>query len=124
MITAHSVLLVILLLQIKHLVIDWLWQTPYELLNKGIYGHEGGQQHAAKHAVFSAVIFLAWVHPVYCFAVFLIDFVIHYHIDWLKVQLTRRTGWTASDTGFWWLTGADQFLHQITYLALVCFFCL
>lgn len=124
MATVQQLIVILLLLQIKHLVIDWIWQTPYELANKGIYGHEGGQQHAVKHAFFSAVIFMPWVHPVYSFAIFLIDFTLHYHIDWTKCWCIKRTGWTANNPEFWWLTGADQFLHQIGYLGLIWIFCL
>jgi hypothetical protein len=122
--TTQQVLLLLLLLQLKHLVIDWLWQTPYELANKGTYLHMGGQQHAVKHAFFSAVCFVFYTNPVSCFGVFFMDFLVHYHIDWAKVQLTQRTGWTASDPGFWWLTGVDQWCHQATYLALVWIFLL
>lgn len=44
-------LLLLLLLQIKHLVIDFLLQGPYQYLNKGTYGHWGGIQHAINHMV-------------------------------------------------------------------------
>ncbi len=52
-------------------------------------------------------------------AIALGEFAVHYHIDWLKEQLTHRNGWTAHDRGFWYALGTDQFVHGLTYLALV-----
>mgnify|MGYP001765158580 CR=1 FL=1 len=49
MVLSVQVLILLLLFQIKHLVVDWLWQPPYEYLNKGTWLHLGGLQHAAKH---------------------------------------------------------------------------
>ena len=122
--TTQQVLLLLVLLQVKHLVIDWLWQTPYELTNKGTYLHRGGQQHAVKHAFFSAACFVFYTNPVYCFGVFFMDFLVHYHIDWAKMKLNKSSRWTPADPGYYWLMGIDQFLHQTTYLLLVWIFCL
>ena len=52
-------------------------------------------------------------------AIALGEFAVHYHIDWLKEQVTHRNGWTAHDRGFWFALGTDQFVHGLTYLALV-----
>lgn len=50
----------------------------------------------------------------------LIDFVIHYHIDWAKMNLNAKMGWGANThEEFWWLLGLDQFLHALTYVGLV-----
>jgi len=46
-----TVLLILLLLQIKHLIVDWCWQPAYEWQNKGTYGHWGGIRHALKNAI-------------------------------------------------------------------------
>ena len=47
----QQLIALLLLLQIKHLIVDWFWQTPVELQNKGHYLHKGGIHHAAKHAI-------------------------------------------------------------------------
>ena len=52
-------------------------------------------------------------------AIALGEFVLHYHIDWLKEQVTRRNGWTAQDRGFWHALGTDQLVHGLTYLGIV-----
>ena len=74
MTTLEQVLLTLLLLQTKHLIVDWLWQTPYELANKGTYGHAGGIQHAAKHAVLTVFCFAFLLNPIPLVGVFCIDF--------------------------------------------------
>lgn len=56
-----EVVLVLVLLQIKHLIVDWCWQPAYEYLNKGTYGHWGGVRHALKNAVGTAACFVPFV---------------------------------------------------------------
>jgi hypothetical protein len=51
---------------------------------------------------------------------FLADGVIHYHIDWAKMNLNARLGWGANThEQFWWLLGLDQYLHALTYIVLI-----
>jgi hypothetical protein len=45
---------------------------------------------------------------------------IHYHIDWAKMNLNARMGWSANThEQFWWLLGLDQYLHALTYIGLI-----
>jgi hypothetical protein len=52
-------------------------------------------------------------------AIALGEFVLHYHVDWLKEQITHRNRLTARDRGFWYALGADQLIHGLTYLVIV-----
>lgn len=118
-----NILLSLMLIQIKHLLIDFVWQTPYECQNKGTYGHLGGISHAGKNALGTGLAIAAgfWMTlplPVVA-AVIAADFVIHYHIDVVKMKLNRLWGLKPEDRKFWWLLGADQALHQLTYLGLI-----
>jgi hypothetical protein len=47
------------------------------------------------------------------------EFITHYHVDWLKEQITHRNGWTVQNRGFWYALGTDQFVHGVSYLAIV-----
>jgi hypothetical protein len=47
------------------------------------------------------------------------EFAVHYHVDWLKEQITRRNGLTIDDPGFWHAMGTDQLVHGLTYVAIV-----
>ena len=113
-------LLLLILFQTKHLIIDWLWQPPFEFMNKGTYGHWGGIRHALKHAIGTAtclsfIPIMLKTYPL-IFAFSCIDFLIHYHIDWAKMNLNSRFHFEPADAKFWWLVGFDQYLHQMTYI--------
>ena len=110
----------VLILLFKHLVLDFFLQTPYQYQNKGIYGHPGGILHAGLQALGTASVFL-WLAPsaALAAAIMIGEFVVHYHVDWTKEQITKRWHLTANDAPFWWTLGVDQFLHGATYLTIV-----
>lgn len=113
-----KLILLLVVIQIKHLVIDWILQPPWMWKNKGIYGHYGGIAHAAFNALGTSICFLLITNNI--LLVLIVDFVTHYHIDWLKMSINRYKGWASSThEEFWWLTGLDQFLHQATYIAIL-----
>jgi hypothetical protein len=116
-------LTIFILLQMKHLLIDWMWQPAYEWKNKGTYGHPGGLIHALKNGLGTALCFAPFVYGYQVPIIFLMDYLIHYHIDWAKMNLNRAYGWgPLTHNEFWWLTGLDQFLHQMTYVMLIWLF--
>lgn len=117
---SSTILLVLVLLQLKHLVVDWIMQPPWMWRNKGTYGHPGGFAHAYLNALGTALCFILAAHNEgRIFLVLVIDFLVHYHVDWAKVTLVKKYKWgPMTHPQFWWLTGLDQFLHQITYLLL------
>jgi len=108
-------------LMAKHAVADFYLQTPYQFLNKGTYGHPGGLLHSGIHVALTPLVYLVLAPATLLLALFITvgEFVIHYHTDWLKEQINRRKGWTVNDHNFWSLLGTDQFVHGLTYLAIV-----
>ena len=44
------------LLLVKHFVCDFVVQTPYQIMNKGRYGHPGGLLHAGIHAAATGLV--------------------------------------------------------------------
>lgn len=114
----NTIILLLLVLQAKHLIVDWILQPAWMWKNKGTYGHIGGIIHAGLNAVGTALCFLLVTDNF--FLVLIIDFLAHYHIDWAKMTITRITKWgPTTHPEFWWLTGFDQFLHQATYILLL-----
>lgn len=119
-------LLVILLgLQSKHFLFDFVFQSDWQVRNKGRYGHPGGLVHAGLHALGTAIVLLVasafgTLTPTMALLLALADFLVHYHVDWTKAQIARRMKLTPDRHGFWIALGADQAAHQATYLALVC----
>ncbi len=118
---AFLVLAAIAVLMAKHALADFYLQTPYQYLNKGIYGHPGGLLHAGIHVALTPLVYLllAPVSLLVAAAIALGEFTVHYHIDWLKERATHRNGFTTQDPGFWHALGIDQLLHGLTYVAIV-----
>lgn len=117
----NTLIVLLLLLQFKHLIVDWILQPEWMWKNKGTYGHFGGIVHSLFNAVFTAACFLLITSNF--IIVLIIDFLAHYHIDWAKMNITKFTKWSpTTHPEFWWLTGFDQFLHQVTYILLIWLF--
>ena len=118
---ALIILAAVAVLLLKHAVADFYLQSSYQYLNKGIYGHPGGIIHSAIHVALTPLVYLV-IAPASFMLVLGVavgEFVLHYHIDWLKEQVVHRNGWTSQNPGFWYALGTDQFVHGLTYLALV-----
>ena len=112
------------LFAVKHFVADFVVQTKYQYSNKGTYGHPGGLLHVAIHAIMSLVILFAYF-PSAGQAVLgatAVEIFLHYHIDWLKMNINRYMNWACNThEQFWVLTGFDQLLHYLTYIWMLCF---
>ncbi|CCB64807.1 MULTISPECIES: DUF3307 domain-containing protein [unclassified Hyphomicrobium] len=117
----HAALAAITYLLVKHAVADFILQSDGIFRQKGHYGAPGGLLHAFIHIVLTAPVF--WLFPggglPLAAALLAGEFLLHYHIDWLKQRLVAREGWTPKDTGFWWALGIDQLLHGLTYIAIL-----
>jgi hypothetical protein len=110
----------LLAFEIKHFLCDFVLQTNYQVRTKGIYGHAGGFIHSGLHAVLTIPALLVLGASLKAIAlVMVVEFAIHYHTDWAKAQIDQRTQWGFADHRYWILFGADQLIHQLTYLAIV-----
>jgi len=118
----NDVFCIFFMLQLKHFILDFVLQPPYEYLNKGTYGHPGGVRHAVKHGVGTFVVmffFISELDPAYFLILGILDGIVHYHIDWAKMKLNKIKGWSPKDYEFWVLMGLDQYAHQLTYILIV-----
>lgn len=109
--------LLLIALLTKHLIVDFPLQAfPYQYKNKGTYGHPGGLLHAGLHLLGTFLVLVFFVSPIIAIILAAADCVIHYHIDWAKMNINAKTGWepTTSEK-FWWLLGLDQYCHMLTY---------
>ncbi|MGL4397936.1 MAG: DUF3307 domain-containing protein [Hyphomicrobium sp.] len=117
-----AVLLATIYLMAKHWIADFVLQTEHQRTTKGIYGATGGLTHGLTHMLATAPVFLLVPVPVAAvtaLGLVVAEFIVHYHIDWAKEQIVRRSGWTLKDTHFWWTLGFDQLLHGLTYVAML-----
>ena len=119
---AHDVVLLALAyLAFKHMIGDFFLQAKYQWSNKGRYGHPGGLLHAAIHVLLSAprLLILPPVNQEHGLVVLGAEFLVHYHCDWIKEQVVKANQWTFQNDAFWRAMGMDQFVHGLTYIAMV-----
>jgi hypothetical protein len=118
--TSAAIVLFALLL-VKHFVCDFVLQTPWQIAQKGVYGAPGGLVHSGIHIAGTLVALIAVATPISTIVtVLIVEFIVHYHIDWGKEQTVRRLNWRAG-ARFWNSIGFDQLLHGLTYLAIVVY---
>ena len=120
MLLIYSMIFLLVLLQIKHWYIDFVNQDMEEVNHKGTYLHWLGVKHSLKQGI--GTFWCVWVivgghfgDMVYALALGMSDFLIHYHIDWLKMNYGNRD---IQSPAFWNHLGLDQMAHQLTYLAI------
>lgn len=113
------VLAVLAALLFKHFLFDFVFQRPYQFLNKRTYGHPGGLLHAGLHAA-GSIPALFIIPPSFAIgaAIIIGEFVVHYHVDWAKEQIQLRLNLDRDGSGHYFLLGADQLIHQVTYLGI------
>lgn len=112
-----SIFIVFALLFTKHWYIDFVNQSDEEVKGKGIYGNAHGLMHSIKHGLATAVIMYLFIDDfTYSIVLGLIDFAIHYHVDYCKMRFGNRDITTKA---FWAQLGADQLAHSLSYLLIV-----
>ena len=116
-----AILLAFVALAVKHTIADYVLQTPFQFTNKGTYGHPGGLLHAGIHALLTVPVFFILPPSSLGLAAAIIggEYVLHYHLDWSKEQLTMRYKLTQKNALFWNLFGLDQLCHLLTYVAII-----
>lgn len=110
--------LLLIMFQIKHWYIDFVNQDMDEVHSKGNYGEWLGIRHSLKQGIGTYICVALLVGADYwLFALVLssIDYFIHYHVDWMKMNWGNRDIQTPQ---FWAHLGLDQMAHQLTYILL------
>jgi hypothetical protein len=114
------ILVALVVLEVKHFIIDYTLQSSYQYKNKGKYGHPGGIIHAGFQALGSLPAFLVITPSLGLAAAIVVgEFIIHYHVDWAKEQLNQRLKVERGTATYWFIFGADQLLHHLSYIAIV-----
>ena len=116
-----EILIVLIWLQVKHWIVDFVLQTEAQVNNKGIYGNPVGIGHSLEHAIGTLVAlvvasFYVQLSVFWIIVAAILDGIIHYHIDWAKMKWGSRDITTKA---FWSHLGLDQMAHQISYLFLI-----
>lgn len=115
----NTAFLPLLGLFIKHFICDFpLQMFPWMYRNKGTYLHIGGIVHAATHGIGTVIVL--WLFGVKALlSLALLDFVVHYHIDWAKMNLNKAFNLKPDNSEWFWVNlGTDQLLHHLTYFGI------
>jgi hypothetical protein len=109
----------LLVFQVKHYVADYLLQPGWVIRGKGDFRRPGGYVHAGVHALGSLpAFFIAGLGIAEIAAFALAEFVIHFAIDHTKALLSRNSKSGPNTRAYWAMHGADQLMHQLTYVGL------
>jgi hypothetical protein len=119
----EAALLLLVLFQLKHWYIDFVNQDMDEVNSKGHYGQWLGIRHSLKHGLgtyIAVALVVGAEYWIFALVIALVDFVIHYHTDWAKMNWGNRDIQTPA---FWAHLGLDQMVHQVTYILLAYMVC-
>lgn len=98
---------------------DYFLQTPRMLEGRGDYWHFGRAQHAGVHVLGSALaLLLVGAAPVFVLVIVVLEWIVHFNIDWGKARYSEMKGYGPTEPGYWRANGFDQALHHLTYVAM------
>jgi hypothetical protein len=119
----EAALLLLVLFQLKHWYIDFVDQDMDEVNSKGHYGQWLGIRHSLKQGLgtyIAVALVVGAEYWIFATVIAFVDFVIHYHTDWAKMNWGNRDIQTPE---FWAHLGLDQMVHQVTYILLTYMVC-
>lgn len=115
-----AVLVLFVGLELKHIVADYVLQPAWMVTGKGDLRDPGGYAHAGLHAVLTGVVLLATGVPLLPLAgIVVLEFVIHYALDYAKLRYSAGVSSAAEPSRYWRLHGLDQAGHQLTYAVII-----
>ena len=111
------------LLMIKHFIVDLGLQQYIGPSDKHRYFSSMAHYHYAQHGLATLLVCLVVVLPVeIAILIGVVDYIIHWHVDYGKHQLNARFGIKSQTQRWWWSNVLDQSLHYATYYALAKMF--
>ncbi len=109
------------LFTIKHSIADVFLQTYHTDVDKSKYISWKSHRHYIEHGACTFIILLWFVNPIFAALASLLDYLIHWHVDWLKTSFCLRTGIKRNTPLFWRIHTLDQMAHFGTYGLIVYF---
>lgn len=107
-------------LLIKHYFADYTLQSSWIIKGKGSFARAGGYVHAAIHVVGTTVVLAVLSVPAALIWILgACEFVIHFLLDFAKVNLGDRFSSSQNPWKFWAINGLDQLFHHMTYVLMV-----
>lgn len=110
-----SLLIFLILISVKHYLVDWVFQTD-EMANE-----KGNKPtllflHGLEHAIGTFMIGIFFISPVKILMIAMMEILIHCLIDFTKSRIQMYTKWSFPQKKFLIAMGFDQMLHMLTYI--------
>lgn len=110
-------LLFFFFLTVKHYVADLYLQSKMPKGSKDDLSNPKGYIHAGEHALLTFIVVLFFTaHMGVAFGFLVIDFLLHFLIDYSKSMIGKRLSIEWNSKNFWTLTTVDQIVHSLCYL--------
>ena len=111
--------LLLILLFIKHWVVDFILQTERMVFGKGIYGNIHGICHSLQHAIVTTIILLHFTQSIpTILTLSIIELIIHYHTDFIKMKFGNGS---VNNKMFWVHLGLVQLVNSLNYILIAHF---
>ena len=114
---AEAMLLFMLI--IKHALADLVLQSRLTSGDKSNLKSWKGYIHAGDHGLLTFVVFLFFTSFENSVIIGMLDYVLHFLIDYIKTILVRRFGVVQNTRTFWIVQGVDQIAHYSCYFLYV-----
>ena len=111
----------LLLLLIKHAIIDLGVQSQLRNINKSRY-LGNAHEHYLHHGMSTLVISGLFVPAIPAILCAIIDYFIHWQIDYCKHKINNYFNIAPGSITWWWINVLDQCLHFVTYYFLAIYF--
>lgn len=106
-----------LLLLLKHAIVDLGIQSQLKDIKKDKY-FGNGHIHYIQHGIGTLIVGALFLQIVPAILCAVLDYVIHWHIDYGKHKINKIFKIESRTTAWWWTNVTDQCLHFITYYCL------
>jgi len=118
-ISIYMDLLLFLCLLTKHAIADLALQRYLSNTQKSNYYSYRAQYHYGQHAIGTFIVCLFFFGPITAVVAGLLDWVAHWHIDFIKHRINNRLKLSSTSNGYWWLNSIDQIAHFTTYFLII-----
>ena len=105
-------------LLIKHAIVDLGIQSHLNDIDKNRY-ISNAHIHYLHHGISTFLIALFFTSPQLAILCAIIDYVAHWHIDFVKHNVTTIFNIEGKSLVWWWISAADAALHFLTYYVII-----
>ena len=110
---------VLFLLVVKHAVADLILQSRLTSGDKADLTSPKGYRHALDHALCTLLVCIFFAPIPWALGIAVLDFVLHFIIDYTKTKIVRRYKIKYEGKAFWCIQGVDQIAHYSCYIFYV-----